>query len=77
MSDTLENAPQINPPPESKEDASKKPSWKKVDSELKAALGSWQVLTEQMADKISPDEEQLTEVKRLLSELKDKLKDFT
>lgn len=60
-----------------KEDHSKKPSWVKVDTDLKAAIGSWQALTEQMADKIPPDEEQLREVKRLLSELKDKLKDFT
>lgn len=77
MSDTIDSAPQISKTLEPQEDQSKKPSWTKVDSDLKAALGSWQVLTEQMADRISPDEEQLKEVKRLLGELKDKLKDFT
>lgn len=55
---------------------STKPSWSHLHQELKHALSSWEVLTEQMSSKISPEEEQLLEVKRLLGELKTKLKEF-
>lgn len=54
----------------------KLPAWKQVDNELRKALDSWEILTEQMATKESPEQEQLNEVKRLLSELKSKLQEF-
>ena len=47
-----------------------------LKSALDEALGTWDKLTEQMSDKMSPEEEQLVEVKRLLGELKSKLKEF-
>lgn len=47
-----------------------------LNSDLQSALNTWENLTEQMADKVSPEEEQLQEVKRLLGELKSKLQDF-
>lgn len=47
-----------------------------LNSDLQNALSTWDTLTEQMANKISPEEEQLGEVKRLLGELKSKLQEF-
>ena len=47
-----------------------------LNSDIQQALNTWEVLTEQMATKISPEEEQLLEVKRLLGELKSKLQEF-
>ena len=47
-----------------------------LNSDLQNALNTWEDLTEQMAEKISPEEEQLQEVKRLLVELKSKLQQF-
>ena len=56
---------------------SKRPSLRRLNSELKQALDSWETLSEEMEHKLSPEEEQLREVKRLLGELKDKLKQFS
>lgn len=47
-----------------------------LNSDLKQALNTWDVLTETMADKVSPDQEQLREVKKLLGDLKAKLAQF-
>lgn len=47
-----------------------------LNSDLQNALNTWEDLTEQMAEKVSPEEEQLQEVKRLLVELKSKLQQF-
>ncbi|MGE5086632.1 MAG: hypothetical protein ACM3MG_10055 [Bacillota bacterium] len=47
-----------------------------LNSDLKQALNTWDVLTETMADKIPPDQEQLREVKKLLGDLKEKLAQF-
>ncbi|MFM6929512.1 MAG: hypothetical protein ACKOX6_13670 [Bdellovibrio sp.] len=47
-----------------------------LNSDLKQALNTWDVLTETMADKVSPDQEQLREVKQLLGDLKAKLAQF-
>jgi hypothetical protein len=52
-------------------------SWADLNQNLKQALHTWEVLNEQMEDKVSPEEIQLREVKRLLGELKDKLKQFS
>lgn len=52
-------------------------SWADLNHNLKQALHTWEVLNEQMEDKVSPEETQLHEVKRLLRELKDKLKQFS
>ena len=52
-------------------------SWADLNQNLKQALHTWEVLNEQMEDKESPEETQLREVKRLLGELKDKLKQFS
>ncbi len=83
--DTLETppAPQIerspqrdsNPPKESKE--SRKGLFGNLNSDLKQALDTWEDLTETMAHKVSPEQEQLHEVKKLLVELKDKIKQFS
>ncbi|GEM_PF-2033047 len=80
MSDgTLER--QHNPPLDSAPSAEKKESLRKsvfgnLNKDLKQALETWDALTEEMSNKLSPEEEQLQEVKRLLGELKSKLQEF-
>lgn len=61
---------------ERKEPASKRSLFGNLNSDLKQALDTWETLTEEMTNKLSPEEEQLHEVKRLLGELKSKLKEF-
>lgn len=61
---------------ETKEPSAKKKLFRNLNSDLRSALSTWENLTEEMAQKISPEETQLLEVKRLLGELKSKLKDF-
>jgi hypothetical protein len=53
-----------------------RPLFGRLNSDLKQALDTWDNLTEEMSQKLSPEEEQLREVKRLLSELKSKLNEF-
>lgn len=72
---------QQNPIPDSSVPTEKKESTRKsvfgsLNQDLKQALDTWDVLTEQMSHKLSPEEEQLHEVKRLLGELKSKLQEF-
>lgn len=61
---------------ESSKESSRRSLFGNLNSELQQALSTWDVLTEQMAHKISPEEKQLHEVKRLLGELKSKLAEF-
>ena len=53
-----------------------RPLFGRLNQDLQDALNTWDNLTEEMASKLSPEEEQLQEVKRLLSELKSKLNEF-
>lgn len=79
MSDSiLEKQPETLAPSakESPKEGSRKSLFGNLNSDLKQALDTWEVLTEQMATKISPEEEQLHEVKKLLGELKSKLAAF-
>lgn len=55
---------------------SKKGLFGDLNADLKNALDSWDTLTEQVSDKLPPDQEQLLEVKRLLGELKSQLDEF-
>lgn len=59
-----------------KKESSRKSVFGSLNQDLKQALDTWDTLTEQMTNKLSPEEEQLQEVKRLLGELKSKLKEF-
>lgn len=63
-----------------KKESSRKPAMGGLNPDLKQALSqaldSWEALTEQVSQKRSPEEEQLQEVKKLLNELKSKLKEF-
>jgi hypothetical protein len=52
-------------------------SWDHIESDLKDALNTWSDLTQELADKVSPEEEQLSEIKTLLGTLRDKLKEFS
>jgi len=54
-----------------------KPSWQHINTDLKTALDTWDDLTDKMANKISPEEKQLREIKSILGTLKDKLKEFS
>lgn len=73
-------------PPASKESATdaaptsgngkSRPLFGRLNQDLKDALNSWETLSEEMGTKLSPEEEQLQEVKRLLSDLKSKLSEF-
>jgi ElaB/YqjD/DUF883 family membrane-anchored ribosome-binding protein len=54
-----------------------KPSWDHINSDLKSALDTWTDLTGKLANKLSPEEEQLREIKNILGTLKDKLKEFS
>lgn len=47
-----------------------------LNQDLKQALNSWDSLGEEVQHKLSPAEEQLQEVKKLLNELKTKLHEF-
>ncbi len=60
----------------SPKEGSRKSLFGNLNSDLQSALNTWEVLTEQMANKMSPEEEQLQEVKKLLGELKSKLAEF-
>jgi hypothetical protein len=53
-----------------------KPSWDHINTDLKSALDTWTELTGKMANKLSPEEVQLREIKSILGTLKDKLKAF-
>lgn len=53
------------------------PSWSHIESDLKDALNTWSDLTHELANKISPEEKQLQEIKSLLGTLRDKLKEFS
>lgn len=48
-----------------------------INTDLKSALDTWEVLTEQVTTKVSREEEQLHEVKKLLQDLKKKLSEFS
>lgn len=57
-----------------KEDS--KPSWDHINNDLKSALDTWAELTDKLSHKLSPEEEQLREIKSILGTLKEKLKEF-
>ncbi len=60
-----------------KKESSRKSLFGNLNQDLKQALDTWDTLTEEMSHKVSPEEEQLQEVKRLLGELKAKLNEFS
>ena len=51
--------------------------WDDLHENLTQALGRWEHLSQEADHKISPEEQQLQEVKRLLDELKNKLREFS
>lgn len=60
----------------SAKETGKKSLFGNLNSDLKQALDTWDVLTETMSNKVSPEQEQLQEVKKLLGDLKAKLAQF-
>ena len=71
----IDNAPPQEGP--SKEGKGKKDSpFGLLNNDLQDALNNWEILTEETTTKLSPEEEQLNDVKRLLGELKSKLQEF-
>lgn len=51
--------------------------WDDLHNNLTQALGRWEHLSQEADRKVSPEEAQLQEVKRLLDELKNKLREFS
>jgi hypothetical protein len=51
--------------------------WDDLHENLTQALGRWEHLSQEADHKVSPEEKQLQEVKRLLDELKNKLREFS
>lgn len=72
----IENEKKVDTDIDTKKDAGK-PSWGHINSDLKNALNTWAELTEELANKMSPEEKQLQEIKGLLGTIKDKLKEFS
>lgn len=66
----------LSPSPVVNEKPSRKTLFSHLNNDLKQALDTWETLTEVAGTKLSPDELQLLEVKRLLGELKSKLSEF-
>lgn len=59
------------------ENLNKKPlTWMQINQDLQTALHTWEDLTQKYANRASPEEQQLQEMKRLLNELKSKMQDF-
>lgn len=58
------------------EKPSKRSLFGNLNVDLKQALDSWDTLSEEVSLKTAPDEKQLSEVKKLLQELKAKLNQF-
>ncbi|HEY8271306.1 MAG TPA: hypothetical protein VIG33_10495 [Pseudobdellovibrionaceae bacterium] len=54
-----------------------KPSWDHINTDLKGALDSWTDLSGKVANKVSPEEKQLRDIKTILVTLKDQLKEFS
>lgn len=48
-----------------------------INHDLKSALDTWSELSEKLTGKVSPEQEQLKEIKKLLGDLKNKLQDFS
>lgn len=69
-------APRDEQSPAPTEKSSRRPLFGSLNRDLKQALDTWEELTEQMNQRMSPEEEQMREVKRLLGELKSKLSQF-
>lgn len=57
-------------------DEKTKDTWPSIQSELKSAINSWADLSVKLADRKSPEELQLSEVRSILKDIKSKLKDF-
>ncbi|MFZ4403573.1 MAG: hypothetical protein ACOYOK_05665 [Pseudobdellovibrionaceae bacterium] len=57
-------------------DKNKDQAWPQLQNDLQDALQSWQKVSQQSENKTSPDEVQLEEVKKILLDLKEKIKDF-
>ena len=71
-----DSKPEQEQPKQETKETSKKSRLGGLNSGLREALSSWETLTEEVANKVSPDQEQLLEVKKLLGELKRKLNQF-
>lgn len=74
------NQPQETSPNGEKREATRKSGGGSINPELARALsnalGSWENLSEEVKNKKAPDQEQLEEVKKILVELKSKIKEF-
>lgn len=51
-------------------------SWRKIQSDLQSALDTWSTLSNQCQGRKSPEEVQLEDMRKLLSDLQEKLRCF-
>ena len=73
----LENTPapaENNPPPGANPQGQE--PWQQIAQDLKGALDTWTHLSGKAQTKTCPEEQKLTEMRRLLADLKAKIRDF-
>ncbi len=51
--------------------------WQHIESDLKAALDSWEQLSRSYKNAASPEDQKLQEMRRLLEEIKNKIEDLS
>ena len=51
--------------------------WKHIESDLKAALNSWEQLSREFENAVSPEDQKLHEMRLLLQEIKNKIEDLS
>jgi hypothetical protein len=73
MSNDIDEGKQSNDP---SREAPEKETWQQIQQDLRSALDSWTEMTQRPKAKKSPEEQQLEDMKRLLANLKSKIREF-
>lgn len=50
--------------------------WSRIQQDLRSALDHWDLLDRQLGETRNPEEEKLAELRRLLTDLEAKIRDF-
>lgn len=58
------------------ESRKRKNNWDQLNNKLSSALKTWEDLSHSVGSKLSPDEEQLQEIKKLLKDLQSRMDEF-
>ncbi len=54
----------------------KKNNWNQLNNKLSSALKTWEDVSHSVGEKLSPDEQQLQEIKKLLKDLQSRIDEF-